>query len=128
MKEFFHNLKIKIDEKYKDNENYHSLSRILPYFKPYIFRTVLALGLAIPIGALDAVIALSLKPYMDIVMLDKQMHSPWYIPLLIILFTTIQGTFNYLATYMNDWVGGRVTNDLKIDLYEKLMHQTSFFF
>lgn len=128
MKEFFHNLKVKIDEKYKDNENYHSLSRILPYFKPYAFRTVLALGLAIPIGALDAVIALSLKPYMDIVMLNKQMHSPWYIPLLIILFTSIQGTLNYLATYMNDWVGGKVTNDLKIDLYSKLMHQSSFFF
>ena len=128
MKEFFHNLKIKLDEKYKDNENYHSLSRILPYFKPYAFRTVLALGLAIPIGALDAVIALSLKPYMDIVMLNKQMHSPWYIPLLIILFTSIQGTLNYLATYMNDWVGGKVTNDLKIDLYSKLMHQSSFFF
>lgn len=128
MKEFFHNLKIKLDEKYKDNENYHSLSRILPYFKPYVFRTFLALGLAIPIGALDAVIALSLKPYMDIVMLDKQMQSPWYIPLLIILFTSIQGTLNYLATYMNDWVGGKVTNDLKIDLYEKLMHQSSLFF
>lgn len=128
MNKFFQIIKTKLDEKYCDNENYHSLSTILPYFKPYLFRTFLALGLAIPIGALDAVIALSLKPYMDIVMLDKQMHSPWYIPLLIILFTTIQGTFNYLATYMNDWVGGRVTNDLKIDLYEKLMHQTSFFF
>lgn len=128
MKEFFHNLKIKLDEKYKDNENYHSLSRVLPYFKPYLFRTFLALGLAVPIGALDAVIALSLKPYMDIVMLNKQMHSPWYIPILIVVFTTIQGTLNYLATYMNDWVGGRVTNDLKIDLYSKLMHQSSFFF
>ena len=128
MNKFFHNLKIKLDEKYKDNENYHSLSRVLPYFKPYLFRTFLALGLAIPIGALDAVIALSLKPYMDIVMLNKQMHSPWYIPILIVVFTTIQGTLNYLATYMNDWVGGRVTNDLKIDLYEKLMHQSSFFF
>ena len=128
MNKFFQIIKTKLDEKYCDNENYHSLSTILPYFKPYLFRTFLALGLAIPIGALDAVIALSLKPYMDIVMLDKQMHSPWYIPLLIILFTTIQGTFNYLATYMNDWVGGRVTNDLKIDLYEKLMHQTYFFF
>ena len=29
---------------------------------------------------------------------------------------------------MNDWVGGKVTNDLKIDLYKKLMHQSSSFF
>ena len=56
------------------------------------------------------------------------MQSPLYIPFLIIIFTTIQGTLNYLATYMNDWVGGKVTNDLKIDLYKKLMHQSSSFF
>ena len=117
-----------MDEKYGENENYHSLTTILPYFKPYLFRTLLALLLAIPIGSLDAVIALSLKPYMDIVMLNKQMQSPLYIPILIIIFTTIQGTLNYLATYMNDWVGGKVTNDLKIDLYKKLMHQSSSFF
>ena len=117
-----------MDEKYGENENYHSLMTILPYFKPYLFRTLLALLLAIPIGSLDAVIALSLKPYMDIVMLNKQMQSPLYIPFLIIIFTTIQGTLNYLATYMNDWVGGKVTNDLKIDLYKKLMHQSSSFF
>lgn len=128
MTNLFHKIKQKMDEKYEKNENYHSLSRILPYFRPYLFRTFLALGLAIPIGALDAVIALALKPYMDIVMLDKQMHSTWYIPFLIILFTTIQGSLNYLATYMNDWVGGRVTNDLKIDLYTKLMRQSSYFF
>lgn len=117
-----------MNEKYGENENYHSLTTILPYFKPYLFRTLLALLLAIPIGSLDAVIALSLKPYMDIVMLNKQMQSPLYIPFLIIIFTTIQGTLNYLATYMNDWVGGKVTNDLKIDLYKKLMHQSSSFF
>lgn len=117
-----------MDEKYGENENYHSLTTILPYFKPYLFRTLLALLLAIPIGSLDAVIALSLKPYMDIVMLNKQMQSPLYIPFLIIIFTTIQGSLNYLATYMNDWVGGKVTNDLKIDLYKKLMHQSSSFF
>ena len=128
MSSIFHNIKIKMDERYGENENYHSLATILPYFKPYLFRTLLALLLAIPIGSLDAVIALSLKPYMDIVMLNKQMQSPLYIPFLIIIFTTIQGTLNYLATYMNDWVGGKVTNDLKIDLYKKLMHQSSSFF
>lgn len=128
MTNLFYKIKQKKDKKYGNNENYHSLSRILPYFRPYLFRTFLALGLAIPIGALDAVIALALKPYMDIVMLNKQIHSTWYIPFLIILFTTIQGSLNYLATYMNDWVGGRVTNDLKIDLYTKLMRQSSYFF
>ena len=118
----------KLNKKYENDENYHSLSVVLPYFKPYLKRTFLALGLAIPIGALDAVIALSLKPYMDIVMMEKQMQSTWYLPILIVLFTSFQGGLNYLATYMNDWVGGRVTADLKTTLYSKLMRQAPGFF
>ena len=124
----FSKVKENLDKKYGNNSNYHCLSVVLPYFKPYLGRTFCALGLAVPIGALDAVIALSLKPYMDVVMLDKQIQSTWFLPILIILFTTIQGGLNYIATYMNDWVGGRVTNDLKKDLYKKLMHQTCHFF
>ena len=124
----FGKIKQNIDKKFENNSNYHCLSVILPYFKPYLRRTILALGLAVPIGALDAVIALSLKPYMDVVMMDKQMQSTWFLPVLIVVFTSVQGGLNYLATYMNDWVGGRVTNDLKKDLYQKLMHQTCHFF
>ena len=124
----FEKLKTKFDKKYADNETYHSLSVILPYFKPYMKRTFLALGLAVPIGALDAVIALALKPYMDIVMMNRQMQSAWYLPILIILFTSVQGVLNYLAGYMNDWVGGKVTNDLKMTLYSKLMRETSGYF
>ena len=103
-------------------------AKVLPYFKKYWFRTLLALGLAIPIGSLDAVVALSLKPYMDIVMVDKTFHSPWYIPLLIITFTSTQGLLNYLSTYMNAWVAGKVTNDFKRTLYNKLMHKDASFF
>lgn len=103
-------------------------TKVLPYFKKYIFRTILALGLAIPIGSLDAVIALSLKPYMDIVMVDKTVQSPWYIPLLIVAFTSTQGLLNYLSTYMNAWVGGKVTSDMKRTLYNKLMRQDAKFF
>lgn len=117
-----------IKEKIKSDENYKIMARIIPYFKPYLFRTALALGLAIPIGALDAVVALALKPYMDIVMIDKQVQSTWYLPVLIVMFTTVQGTLNYLSTYMNDWVGGKVTNDLKTDLYKKLMRETCGYF
>ncbi len=102
--------------------------KVVPYFRKYWFRTILALGLAIPIGSLDAVIALSLKPYMDIVMVDKTVQSPWYIPFLIVGFTSTQGLLNYLSTYMNAWVGGKVTNDFKKTLYNKLMHKDSAFF
>ena len=128
MTKIFEYFKIKLNKKYGNNENYHCLSVILPYFKPYLRRTFLALGLAIPIGALDAVIALALKPYMDIVMMDKQVGLAWYLPIFIVIFTSVQGGLNYIATYMNDWVGGKVTGDLKSTLYSKLMRQAPGFF
>ena len=92
--------------KLKNSQTLHNYKIILPFIKPYCLRTIFALGLAIPIGFLDAIIAMSLKPYMDIVMMEKNVQAPWYIPILIIVFTTVQGLLNYFSTYFNDWVTG----------------------
>lgn len=92
-----------------------------PYVRPYMFRALLAIALCIPIGALDAVVAMALKPYMDVVLVDKSAHSPAYIPLLIVAFTFVQGALNYTATYLNSWVGGRITTDVKLALFKKLL-------
>ena len=99
-----------------------------PFVKPYWFRALIAVLICIPIGSLDAVIALSLRPYMDVVMIGQNVQSPWYIPLLIVAFTSVQGVLNYFATYINTWVGGKITNDLKHKLFSKMLQfETSFF-
>jgi subfamily B ATP-binding cassette protein MsbA len=102
--------------------------RMWPYVKPYWFRGLLSLLLAIPVGSLDAVIALALKPYMDLVMVEKSVQTAWYIPLAIILFTSIQGILTYLSNYLNAWSGNKITNALKLDLYKKMLFfETEFF-
>ena len=114
--------------KIKQTQAYINYSRILPYVKPYWFRALLAVLICIPIGSLDAIIALSLKPYMDLVMVEKTVESPWYIPFGIVAFTSIQGLLNYFATYLNTWVGGKITNDLKLTLYKKMLtFETGYF-
>ncbi len=102
--------------------------KILPYVKPYYWRALFAVALSIPIGALDAVIAWALKPYMDIVLVDKSAQSPAIIPLVIVLFTVFQGGLTYLSTYMNSWVGMKITQDVKRALYQKLLVLESAFF
>ncbi len=115
-------------DKFKNTQTYINYSRILPYVRPYWFRALMAVLICIPIGSLDAVIALSLKPYMDLVMVEKTVQSPWYIPFGIVAFTIIQGLLNYLATYLNTWVGGKITNDLKMTLYKKMLtFETGYF-
>ena len=111
--------KMKFSEHYK---------KMWPYVKPYWFRALLAVLISIPIGALDSVVALALKPYMDIVLIDKSQASPVYIPLLIVAFTSLQGFLNYFATYLNAWVGTKIDQDLKRSLYKKLLYLEPSYF
>ena len=120
--------KIQIDEEIKKLPFIEHYKKMWPFVKPYMFRAILAILICIPIGALDSVVALSLKPYMDIVLVDKTESSPAYIPLLIVAFTSVQGFLNYAATYLNTWVGTKINQDLKRALYKKLLHlETSYY-
>ena len=102
--------------------------RMWPYVRPIWFRAILSLLICIPIGSLDAIIALALKPYMDLVMVEKSIASPWYIPLGIVLFTSMQGGLKYLSAYLSTWVGAKISNALKFDLFKKLLtYETAFY-
>lgn len=98
-----------------------NLKTILPYIKPYWFRATLAALLSIPVGGMDAAIALALKPYMDIILIQKSITNTSYIPALIVLGALTQGLLIYSISYLNTWVGGKITNDLKSKLFDKLI-------
>ena len=95
--------------------------KMWPFVKPYWFRALLAVLMSIPIGALDAVVAWSLRPFMDVVLVEKNVNASWYIPFAIVGFTLVQGALNYSATYLNAWVGLKINQDLKRALYRKLL-------
>lgn len=118
----------KLKNKIKSTHLVENYSRILPYVYPYWGRALIAVLITIPIGGMDAVIAWSLKPYMDVVMVEKNTASTWYIPVLIIIFSCLQSGFSYMATYLNTWVGRKIANDVKIKLFDKLMHYDTCFF
>lgn len=104
--------------------------KMMPYVRPYWKRALLAVLITIPIGSMDAVIAWALKPYMDVVMVEKQTMggTTVLIPLLIIIFSLFQSLLTYLATYLNTWVGQRISMDLKKKLFIKLMRYDASFF
>ena len=119
-----------LKNKFLSSYTVQNYRKILPYVKPYWKRALLAVLITVPIGAMDAIIAWSLKPYMDVVMLEQQATAiqTAIIPLLIILFSSLQSIFNYTATYMNTWVGQKISQDVKIDLFDKLMHYNAAYF
>lgn len=121
---FFQNIKHSITT----NQFVVNYRRMWPFVRPIWFRALMSMLICIPVGSLDAVIAMSLKPYTDLVVVGKDMSSPWYIPILIVAFTSIQGALNYMASYLNVWVGGKITMGLKECLYNKLITLECNFF
>lgn len=118
------------------------LSRIFPYIKPYLFRIFLGFLIAIPLGLLDGVTAFALKPYMDYVIGGKQFTVDWHginftissiqmafiLPIGVILFAAFQGVLRYLNGYLSTWTSQRITNDVKFDLFDRLIHMHPQFF
>ncbi len=102
--------------------------KMLPYVKPYWARALTAMLITIPIGAMDAIIAWVLKPYMDVVLIEKNASEASFLPLLVITFSLIQSSLLYAATYLNTWVGQRITMDLKLVLFKKMMRSDPAYF
>lgn len=128
MKMFAHNFENNLRDKITQNMFVKNYRRMWPYVKPYWVRAVLSILVAIPIGSMDALIALSLKPYMDLVLVERTLKASWYVPLIIVSFTCIQGILTYVAGYLNTWVGTKITHRLKYDLYAKMLTCDADFF
>ncbi len=119
---------MEILNKIKEIDILVNYKKIWPYVKPYRTRAVLALLITIPAGAMDATIAMLLKPYMDNVLLDKNADINSWIPIVIILLSALQSGINYCSTYLNAWVGQNITRRMKLDLFRKLMYNEISFF
>ena len=118
------------------------LSRILPYITPYWFRITLGFLIAIPLGLLDGVTAFALNPYMDYVVGGKTLEftfmntdmsissiqMAFILPIAVILFAVIQGVLRYLNGYLSGWTSAHITNDVKFDLFKRLVHMHPQFF
>ena len=104
------------------------LKRIFKYIRPVVPRVILGFLVAIPVGLLDGVVAFSLKPYMDIVIGQKNMLWAALIPFAIVFLAALQGVLRYLNGYLTDWTSQKITNAVKIDLFKKLTSMNTRFF
>lgn len=118
----------KLTAPFKNSSFVQNYRRMWPYVRPYKTRAMIALLITIPVGLMDAAIAWSLKPYMDVVMLAKPSGYIMHLPFLIVLLALLQGLLNYGATYLNTWVGRKISNDMKLNLFDKLMRNEAGFF
>ena len=112
----------------KKSEFLDAYSKFYPFLRPYLAMAALGLLLTAPVGALDAVIAWFLKPFMDNMMVEKQEDFSRWVPFIIVGFTVVQGAFIYLSAWVNGYVGNRITLDLRRKLFAKLLRMDTGYF
>ena len=117
----------KLFAKFTNTNFVRDYRQMWPYIRPYWGLALASVLITIPVGALDAVIAWALKPYMDVMMIEKNTNTLW-IPLVIIGFSALQGVLTFSAMYLNTWVGRRIASDVKISLFSKLMRFDAGYF
>ena len=135
-------LKLK-DTQSKDAFRYgYLLSKMYPYIKIVLWRSILLFLLAVPLGLLDGVVAFSLRPYMDFVVNGNELQTfelmghtfklqaffIKLIPIAIVVFALVQGVLKYVCNYLSDWTGNKMSNTLKVDLFKKLTSMYTKFF
>ncbi|MDR1983092.1 MAG: ABC transporter ATP-binding protein/permease [Holosporaceae bacterium] len=118
----------KIIKKVKSSYTVKNYRSIYPYVKPYKLRALLAILVTLPVGMMDTAIPWALKCYMDSITNGKSSTISMYMPIFILIFSIAQSVFTYASTYLNSWVGVKISNGLKYDLFKKLMRYEAAFF
>ena len=108
------------------------LKRFYPFLRPFLGRVLINFAISFPVGMLDAVTAFAIQPY-----LDKVINAPAsperdlyavLIPFAIISFALIQGAIKYLNVYLTSWTMLKITNYLRVKVYDKLLSLNTRFY
>ncbi len=107
------------------NQNLH---RVLTYTKNYWKTLSFSIVCATLFGIVAAVPTYLLKQTVDDIFIKQHQHLIIPFILVFIGFFALKGLFMYLSSYYMHWVGNKVVNDLRHDLFSKIIHYPMAFF
>lgn len=106
----------------------NNLQRVLSYTKHYWKTLFFSIIYATLFGVVSALPTWLLKHTVDDLFIKQHRHL--IIPFIagFMLFFALKGVFMYLSSYYMHWVGNKVVNDLRNDLFSKIVHFPMSFF
>ncbi|MCK4264814.1 ABC transporter ATP-binding protein [Candidatus Babeliales bacterium] len=105
-----------------------TLKRILSYTKLYWKRLTISGTAAIFYGIFSAAPTYLVQHIIDNVFVARHVHLLMPFIVLFISLFILKGIFMYLSNYYMHWVGTHVVNDIRYDLFKKIIYfPTSFY-
>jgi subfamily B ATP-binding cassette protein MsbA len=88
--------------------------RLLPFLKPYIWPySIIAMVCMLAYGASDGVLPFLVQHVMDDVFARKDVVMLSYLPVVIVVYFALRGFLNFGQSYLSDYVGLRIINDVR---------------
>lgn len=119
---------IKSDIKLHHFSNAHLLSRCFSYFRPFLWRVVVATVSAALVSSSSGGVAYLVKPAIDDIFVRKDVNALMWVPLLFIAVMLAKGLFRFLQTYLMNTANLLVSRRLQADTYAKVIYLPLDFF
>jgi len=92
--------------------------RLLTYLRPYKARLGWSAVFMVLTSAMISAQAYLVKPVLDKVILAKNMKLGLLLPPALVIVTILKGAAAYARDYMMGWIGQKIVNDIRDQLYE----------
>ena len=112
----------------KTKTNTKTLARITGYLKYYLKHIVISVICASCFGLFAASPSYFIQHTVDKVFIQGSTHLLLSFIFLFITLFMLKGVFMYLSSYYMHWVGYRVVNDMRYDLFTKMINYPASFF
>jgi len=94
--------------------------RLLKYLKPYKIRLVWSVVFMGLTSALISLQAYLVQPVLDHIFLNKNMRLLLLLPAALMAVVVVKGAAAYARDYLMGWIGQRIVNDIRDQLYSHL--------
>jgi ATP-binding cassette, subfamily B, bacterial MsbA len=94
--------------------------RLLIYLRPYKGRLGWSAVFMVLTSAMISAQAYLVKPVLDKVILAKNMKLGLLLPPALVIVTILKGAAAYARDYMMGWIGQKIVNDIRDQLYEHI--------
>ena len=98
-----------------------NLKRLAAMIKPYRKRTLLALVGMMVTATTEPTVTYLMKELLDKGFVGKLGFSVWLVPVCLVGLFFVRGVSTFMTTYMMTWVTSRLQNDLRREVYVRLL-------
>lgn len=114
--------------KREKNTSSHILGRLLHFTRPYRGRLITSISLAIILAAMAPVRPYLIQYTVDHYISNKLLQGLIIITLAQIGFVLIESLLRFVFMYITSWLGQHVINDMRQQVFNKIIHQDLAYF